>query len=431
MKRPPLHELAPAPWFRAAVALALVIAHLVAFDIAGHRRLGVPFNSAPGEAPYYSDPDSRELMAPPRQPHHWSRLIVSRWDAQHYIGFAIRGMYACKEGTHGYALVHCGVAWMPTLGLLARPVADTTGAPADYVVLLFALIAALVLNFLWTSKTIVKRLGLLEAYGALLAFNMFASAFYIVTPYNEPIVVACTLGAYICLANRWWFRSSALIGAATAFRPTALGFVLGFGCAALVAAWEARKAGEKRWWWPLASCVIAGWGQLVMMVLFWVDIGDAKAYVHAQLEFGGRDPGFHLHRFIEPTFWFNSISTQHMDGITFIGAVTLVALGARSLAKKLPRAELVFLAAASLLMAFLPMSTVDGYWGWNRYFMLCPIIFFAAGEVLRSNRGMYILWAVISLFMYWHVEMCSYIAHGNKQICPCLGKNEWTMPYQS
>ena len=431
MKRPPLHELAPAPWFRASVALALVIGHLVAFTIAGHQRLGEPFNNAPGEAPYYSNPDARELMAPPREPHHWSRLIVSRWDAQHYIGFAIRGMYACHHGTHGYALVNCGVAWMPTLGLLARPIADATGAPADYVVLVLALIGALALNFLWTSKTIVKRMGLLEAYGCLIAFNVFASAFYMVTPYNEPIVVACVIGGYVCMANRWWFRSAALIGAATAFRPTAAGVVVGFGIAALVAAWEARKAGEKRWWWPIASCVLAGWGQLVMMLVFYIDIGDAKAYLHAQLLFGGKDPGFHFWRFFQPTFWFNSISTAHMDGITFLGAVALIALAGRALAKKLPRPELTFLAVASLLMAWLPMSTVDGYWGFNRYFLMCPIIFFAAGEVLRSYRGVFVLWAVVNLWMYWHVEMCSYIAHGNNQICPCLGKTEWTMPYQS
>ena len=147
----------PTTWFRAAVAVALVIGHLVAFTIAGHQRLGVPFNSAPGEAPYYSDPDAHALMQPPRQPHHWSRLIVSRWDAQHYIGFAARGLYACPKDGTGRQFVGCGLAWMPTLGLLARGVTDATGAPPDYVLLLFSLIAAIIINLLWTSRTIVSR----------------------------------------------------------------------------------------------------------------------------------------------------------------------------------------------------------------------------------------------------------------------------------
>ena len=85
--------------FRLAVAVALVIFHLAAFTRAAHVRLGVPFNSAPGSAPYYSNPDAAALMPAPRQPHHWSRLVVSRWDAQHYIGFAIRGLTSCpKDG---------------------------------------------------------------------------------------------------------------------------------------------------------------------------------------------------------------------------------------------------------------------------------------------------------------------------------------------
>src|SRR5690349_20302653 len=90
-----LAPIAASRWFRLVVASVLVIFHLVAFSCAGKDRLGVPFNSAPGHAPYYSDPDTSSLGGYPRQPHYWSRMVVSRWDAQHYIGFAVRGLTSC------------------------------------------------------------------------------------------------------------------------------------------------------------------------------------------------------------------------------------------------------------------------------------------------------------------------------------------------
>src|ERR1041385_2790187 len=81
--------------FRIGVSTLLVIMHLVLFTIAGHERLDLPFHSAPGQAPSFSDPEAPELRPILRQPHYWSRLVVSRWDSQHYISFAIRGVTSC------------------------------------------------------------------------------------------------------------------------------------------------------------------------------------------------------------------------------------------------------------------------------------------------------------------------------------------------
>jgi hypothetical protein len=424
-------ELAPKTWFRGAIAVALVIGHLVAFTIAGHQRLHLPFNSSPDEAPYYSDPDAHALMAPPRQPHHWSRLIVSRWDAQHYIGFAVRGLTSCPKGGDGRQFVACGLAWMPTLGLLARPIADATGAGADYVLLVFSLIAAIFINLLWTSRTMVARLGLVEAWATLLAFNLFASAFYVVTPYAEACVFACTLGAFICLANGHWFRGAALIGAATALRPTAMGFAVGFGCAALAAAWQARKTEQARWWLPLAAVPLAAWGQVVMMIVFAIALGDARAYVHAQLSFAGANGGLHFHRFFEATWWLHSFSAQHLDGVILFGSIGLIALTGRELVARLPRVEMTFLAATSAVMAFLPLSAVNGYWGFNRYLMLCPLIFIAAGELARHRRAVYVLWLVLCALIYWNVELCSYISQGDPRVCPCMGQMQFALPFAS
>ena len=40
-------------------------------------------------------------------------------------------------------------------------------------------------------------------------------------------------------------------------------------------------------------------------------------------------------------------------------------------------------------------------------------------------------WLVLCAIMYWHVELCSYVAQGNPNICPCLGKVEFTLPFGS
>jgi len=426
-----LADVAPKRWFRVAVAAALVIGHLLAFTVAGHARLGLPFNSAPGQEIYYSDPDAPSLGPAPRQPYHWSRLIVSRWDAQHYIGFAVRGLTACPKGGTGQQFVSCGLAWMPTLGLIAGAVNDATGAPPDYVLLLFSVLAAFVINLLWTSRTLVKRLGLFEAYAALVAFNLFGSAFYLVTPYNEACVFACMLGGYICLANGQWLRAGVLIGASTALRPTAVGFAAGFGCAALLAAWQARKAGTARWWRPLVAIPLAGWGQLFMMAVFAIMLGDPKAYVHAQLAFGGQNSGLHYHRFFEAPFYLLSFTSQHMDGVLLFGSLAVIAVAARDLAKKLPRPELAFLAVASAAMALLPLAALWGYWGMNRYLLMCPIIFMAAGELARRRRALFVLWLVACVAIYWHVELCSYITQGNPEICPCLGRMQFSLPFTS
>src|SRR3978361_1039412 len=85
-----LDEVAATAWFRMLVAVLLVVMHLGLFAKAGHDRLHVDFDSNPDEAPYFSDPDAPATVGYPGQPHPWARLVVSRLDAQHYIGTAVR-----------------------------------------------------------------------------------------------------------------------------------------------------------------------------------------------------------------------------------------------------------------------------------------------------------------------------------------------------
>src|SRR5882724_7411678 len=189
--------------FRFAIAAVLVSLHIFAFALAADDRLSVSFNSSPGEAPYFSNPDAPAMSGRfPRQPHHWSRLAVSRWDAQHHIAFALRGLTSCPRDPAKATDVQyadCNLSWFPGYGMTAGTISDLTGAPPDVVLVLLSCLAALIVNLLWTSKPIVERIGRGPAYAALLAFNLFPTAFFTVTPYPESAMIALGLGALVCV----------------------------------------------------------------------------------------------------------------------------------------------------------------------------------------------------------------------------------------
>jgi hypothetical protein len=422
----------PSTWeFRIGVAVALVVFHLAAFSRAGHVRLGVPFNSAPGSTPYYSNPDAPELMPFPRQPHYWTRLITSRWDSEHYIGFAVRGLTACPaKGARDQQLMQCGLAWMPAYGEIAGRISTITGVAPDYVLLAMSILATLIMNLLWTSKTIVGQLGRFESYAAMLAVNLFATGFYLVTPYMEAATWACLLGGYILLSKNRWFEAALCIGATTALRPTAVGIALGFGCAALFKAWHARKSGEKRWWLPIAATPLAVWGLVAMMIAFQITVGHWDAFLRAQRAFAYPHGGLHWHQLIDPVFYLHSFNAQHMDGVILFGSASIIALAARPLVRQLGRPQAIFLVVTSAVMVLLPLAALNGYWGLNRYLLLCPLTFFCAGVLARRYPLVFGAWMIVSIFFYWHIEMCSYVAHGNPQICPCLGPVEFQAPWQ-
>src|SRR5579862_8393543 len=143
-----LAELASRRPFQLVVAAFLACMHLAMFARAGHDRLGLPFNSAPGEAPFFSNPDAPSTRGFPRQPHHWSRLIVSRFDAQHYIGTSIRDVTACPDNpaVDDVAYLDCGLGWLPAYGTIAGGVTEVTGLADDVTLVILSVISAIVLN---------------------------------------------------------------------------------------------------------------------------------------------------------------------------------------------------------------------------------------------------------------------------------------------
>jgi hypothetical protein len=433
-----LAKLSRETHFRFAIATMLVAFHVVMFAYAAHDRLDIPFNSAPGEPPAFSDPNAPLLtVRPPRQPHHWSRLAVSRWDAQNQIAFALRGIGSCPrdpKAATDVQYVDCGLASFPAYGMTAGSIADLTGAGADTVLVLLSILCALIANLLWTHPIIVDRIGRGPAWAALLAFNLYPTAFFMVTPYPDAAVVALGLGTFLCVARDRWLYAGLLAGAGTLFAPSAVGISLGLGAAALASALRRRDEKEARWWRPLLAVPVCLWGVALTFLVYRIVLGDAFVFFRAQSVFSaGRDGS--LHSLIESSFWLKGVTSENVPMVGILGCAAILIIVARELRKAFKIDELMLLGVGAGMVILRELSAIashgGGYWQLGRYVLSCPIVFLAAGLLARKHRAVFVWWLVICFGIYWHVELCSYLSQGDPRVCPCLGHYEAYMPWQS
>lgn len=420
---------------RLAVAGLLVCLQLAAFGRASHARLGLPFDTYPDEAPYFSDPDAA-AFATPRQPHRWSRLAVSRFDAQHYIATAERGLTACPHDASApdEAYLQCGLGWLPAWGMAGGAVSAATTLASDHALLLLAILAAIALNFLWTSETVVKRLGRGATWGALIGFNAFPAAFYVVTPYSEAATLALALAGFIALCNERWLLAAALVGASTALQPSSMAFALALAGALGLAAYRRRAAEQADWWRPLLGLPLCVWGQLATLIALQIAVGDWSAYLRARHAFGVT---YHWHRLVEVSYYMKGLSGQDMDGAMLLATFGILALTARDVLARLTRGaigvvpEVVFVVVASGVAIILAIVSPPGYWGQTRFLLSCPLLFLGLGTIARKYPVLFVLWCILSLAFYWHVDLCGYISQGNAKVCPALGRIELAMPIGS
>jgi hypothetical protein len=411
---------------RIGFAGLLVCLQLAAFGRASHTRLALPFDTHPDEAPYFADPDALAL-ASPRQPYRWSRLAVSRFDAQHYIGTAERGLTACPDDASASddAYLQCGLGWLPAWGMVGGVVSAATTVASDHALLILAVLAALALNFLWTSPILVKRFGRGPTWGALIAFNAFPAAFYIVTPYSEAATLALALGGFVALANERYLLAAALVGASTALQPSSIAFALALAGALAVVAYRRREAARADWWRPLLGLPLCVWGQLVTLIALQLAVGDWSAYLRARHAFGAI---YHWHRLVEVSYYMRGLSGQDMDGAMLLAAFGILALTAKDVVKRLAEPEQVFVIIASVVALVLAVVVPPGYWGQTRFLLSCPLLFLGLGTLSRNHTVLFILWCILSLAFYWHVDLCGYITQGSAHACPALGKIELALP---
>ena len=415
--------------FRLAVAVVLASLHLVAFWRAGHDRLHLDFNTHPEKGPYFSNPDAPVLTQPPRQPHYWSRLVLSRFDAQHYIATSVRGLTACPtDGSKAtdYQYLQCGLGWLPAYGEVGSVVSRVTTLPDDYALVLLSVLATIVVNLLWTSKAFLSRIGKLEAYAALVAFNAFPPALHMVTPYTEAATVACVLGGFLLVTQQRWFLAAIAVGASTALRPHAVAYTLAFGATALVASYRQRREGVRQWWRPLVACSLAGWGQLVTMLCLWISVGDAWAFFRARHAFGDSHPAGRL---FESANYIASLGGQNMDGVMWFGLLAIGLLVYRDVLRACRSDEKTYLVVGGVITAAFAMMAPLITWGTARYMLLCLFPFLCAGKLARRYPLLFVLWILFCVAIYWNVELCNYLTQGDPRVCSCQGRLETFIPY--
>ncbi len=425
-----LDELAATLWFRIGIAVLLAVIHVAVFAKAGHDRLKLDFNSYPDEAPYFSNPDAPATRGYPRQPHRWSRLVVSRLDAQHYIGTAVRGLSACPTDPKSpdYMYLDCGLGWLPAWGVIGGAVAEVTHTADDEALMFLSILAAIALNLVWTSDVLVQRLGRGVAWATLIGFNVYPGGFYLVTPYTESITIVLAMGGFVALAKERWVLSAFLVGASTAFRLSAFSYAVAIGCALLAAAWDRRKAGTEKWWRPLLGLPLCGWGQLMTMLVLQIMLGDWRAFLRARAAFGDQH---NWGRLVDITYYVRGFAGQNLDGVFLVAMVAIMALTARGVLRRFTNPEGTFIVVASAVTLVLSVVAPLQYWGITRYLMLCPLAFFGIGLMARRHFALFALWLVLCAAVYWHVELCDYITQGNPTLCPCLGRMEFGMPFGS
>ena len=356
--------------------------------------------------------------------------MVSRFDAQHYIGTSLRGVTACPTDASApdLAYLDCGLGWLPAYGVVGGGVSQVTGLPDDVTLVILSVIAAIALNLLWISSTMIKRIGKLGAYGTLIAFNIYPSAFYLVTPYTEAATVAFAIGGFVALMNERWILSAILIGASTSLRVLAASFTVALGCALLVTAWQRRAAGVRQWWRPLVAIPLAGWGQLATMLMLKIYVGDAWAFFRARDAFGDEHD---WSRLTDMTYYVKGFAAQNMELVILGGIVAIMVLTGREVLRKFGKPEQTFLIVTTALTLILGVVAPLHYWGITRYMMLCPFAFLCIGAMAQRQTALFVMWLALCALFYWHVELCSYITQGDPRLCPCLGRMELWMPFAS
>ncbi len=415
---------------KVSIAIAFALAQLLVIAHAGHVRLHLPFDNAPGEHIAYTDPMAPSLGHIPRQPPNWSRLIVSRFDSQHYIGFAIRGMTSCptdpKEANKGWGYLNCGLGWLPAYGVAGGLISSATGLEPDFSLVLLSVLCAIAVNLLWISPTLIKRIGLFEAYAVLLAWNCYPAAWNLVIPTTEPVVLALALGGFVMLANEKWVWSAILIGASTALRIPTASYAFALGCALLVAAYDRYRAQTPQWWRPLLAVPFCGWGQFATMAVFQAKLHNWHAFFDARFAFGDHN---RLDRLFDIKYFVKGFQSQCADMVVYLGLVAIMIVTARRVLAKFNRTEWTFLVVSSVITTVLAVAAAFQYWGLTRYMMLCPLPFLGAGVLGRYHRAVLVVWLIVCCAVYWHLELCSYITQGNPLACPCLGKLELSMQW--
>lgn len=411
-------------WVRLAVAVFFVSIHVLALRQMGIGRFGAPFNAAPGDAPRFEHPGERLAGSAPKP---WDRLIVSRWDARHYLGIALRGFSQCPRGSlKGRDLADvvytCDFSFYPGYPVLGWLFSLGGRIPMDYALLAVSLVCAVGFLYLMTSPFVCRALGVGGAYLALFLFNVFPTGFDIATVQTEATTLFFTMAALWALSGRHYLVAALSAGAATGIRISGLATGAAVGLTILSSLWLDRPRTQRGWVSRLAALPLAAWGIFTIVGYFTYKYSDPLLYVHAHDEaYKWLSVPSISERFL-PRFVFSTVShgpMNHYEGVLIAACLVWLALGLRRAVSQFSPVMRVGLYA---LTFFASAISLFGSWGlsfagMNRYWLLVIPLFFAMAQVLRRAPVALVLWTVLSSWAYWNIDLCDYVGEGRTHKC--------------
>jgi hypothetical protein len=418
-----MERLARSTLVRLILPALFLAAHLLVLGALAQERFGRPFNSAPGHEPSFANPATDAV------PAHWQRLIVSRWDSQHYITLALRGYEYCAPraslGPERFADsdVVCQVSFFPGYALLGAGLRWLSGAPVDYVLFAISLLASYLAMFLWTSKEMRNSLGTANTYLSLLLLNTFTTGYSFVAIQTEPCALFLTIAAFVALERRQFAIGAVCAGAASLVRPTGVAVGLAFALALFVVSWRER-ARIRTWLWRGALMLVSGWGLIGFLSFCYVRFGDALIYSHARTRYYHYSPDPLALLAPKYTWISQSIWAAPNEGVWLAAGLLFFALGHRRALSGFESPSRVYWYAVYVLAVGIAAAgqVQLGFSGMSRYLLLGLPFFFATAAALRRRPLALALWVVFCCVHYWSVNACFYIGRGEPdfwRICHC------------
>ena len=396
--------------FRLVFAFAIVAFHLAAMTRVGRERLDYKFNESPDQAPVLQGAHGEGPLM------QWDRLIVSRWDAVHYMGLGMRGYRFCKSkeelrpGESPDANPSCQLHFYPGYGLIGAAVASVLHVPIDYALFGVSMAACVALALMWTGKAMTDALGTDNAYLSFVLLNVFTSGFILVTIETEPCLMALSMGAFTCVARRWWLPAALLAGAASAIRIT--GVATGFSVCAvlLVTALRDHPRPGLPWLKTGALMAISGWGAIALLIFFGVRFGDPLAYAHSY------EREYHMHASLSQVLFPDgrvlnqSIWAEPNDGLFVAAALLWFALGHRAGLRRFRVEGQVYWYTLYFATVGISLfgSVGNAFGGGARYMIAALPLFFAMAGVMRHKPVLLLLWLFMSTAHYYNTGICFY-----------------------
>jgi hypothetical protein len=406
-----IRRLATTLPFRCIVCVLALSLHVLAIEKLSKDRFGYDFGR-----PFFPPPQFIDA-AHDSVPFGWDRLIVSRWDSQHYMELALRGYEPCKTkdellpGQFPDDDKRCQMNFFPTYGWIGRWVAAKLSWAIDWSLLAVSMVASFGFLMLLTSRVITQALGVGTTYLAFLLVNTFTSGFMLVTVHTEPLFLLLAMGTFYCFARRWLFPAALLAGALSAVRVTGVAGGLAYATGlALLTLYE-----RPRWpVWILRAfyVVVSGWGLLALMAFYQHKFGDALIYMHAH----GRQ--YHHEASLSKILWpdtrllMQSLWAEPHDGVWLGAGLFWFALGHRKGLERfdVPAQAFWYTFFAGVVGISMLGSSEYGYGGLARYLLCVPPLFFAMAGIMRRRPIVLAIWLYVSIAHYWSGSMCFYVS---------------------